>query len=292
MGHLQQGNREVADRTAGQSERVTPELEDARRRFLLALRALTVRKEKEERNRRTIEQWTRTLQEEIRAYRRWRRRARRRRVVRALLIVGFFLLIFRADWANPLMWFLMMTGGAAVDTAARSRQQTATALARARDPRAVSVLAIAARDGDQETRTVAVRGLKSILPGLQASDAEHVTLEGMDALISLLLRSTDVDLAIAVLKGLEQIGDARALPAVERAAHGCWWLDRGERERVQEAARACLPYLQARAERERQRNTLLRPAQSPDSPAEILLRPAGGAPTTPEEQLLRPVMTD
>src|SRR5438309_324559 len=53
-----------------------------------------------------------------------------------------------------------------------------------------------------------------LLPALRASDAAHITQDGMSALISL-LHGADYALAIAVLKALQQVGDARAIPAVQ-----------------------------------------------------------------------------
>lgn len=272
------------------------ELADARRRFVLALRILTARREQEERDREAVAQWAEILEREIRAYRRWRIRQRMRWGIGAasfLFVLWWFLSEQRGGFPWWLWW--IFGGGAAVDAAAGSRQKAASELAKINDPRAVSVLAVACRDGDPDTRTVAARGLKNILPRLQARDAAHITPEGMEALIAL-LRMADASLGVAILKALEQVGDARAIPTVERLAESpkrrrAWavYLDaETPQERLREAAAACLPYLRTRAEQERLRNTLLRPAQGPDSPADILLRPASAAPSTPEEQLLRP----
>ncbi len=268
--------------------RKTPEQEDAQRRFLLALRALTVRKQKEEQSRAAVEKWTKTLEEEIRAYRRWRRK-KQMRWVRIGLFCGL-LVLFQLKLHNipGLWWILWITlgGKAAADAAVGRRHETASALARAGDPLAVSALAVACRDGDKETQAMAARGLKSILPSLRSSDVQYITSEGMEALIGL-LRSPDPRLVLAVLRGLEQVGDARALPAIDKLianpiGRAPEWRD------VQDAARQCLPYLHARVANERARQVLLRPAQSPVDPASTLLRPAGAAPTTPQEQLLRP----
>jgi hypothetical protein len=295
---------------------VTPEMEDARRRFLLALRAMILRREKEEQNRAAIEKWTETLKREIAAYRKLKRRNRIRWVLRTGFIVLILWSIINGKGGSYwFFWFFMPA--ALADVASSTRKETATALARARDPRAVSVLAIGCRDGDDETRAVCARGLKSILPGLQASDAQYVTDEGMDALIAL-LKMADDDLLLAALKGLEQVGDSRAIPAVEALLEDSLegglvssarqrWRHRARmrfvwkqylsgnppgpirEQEIQAAARSCLTYLRQRDEQERARQTLLRPAQSPENPAEVLLRPAAGAPSAPTEQLLRPV---
>jgi hypothetical protein len=319
MTYLRQENIEETARSrdashwlrAAQGEDVTPELEDARRRFLLALRAMTMRREKEETARGAVQLWMETLEREIRAYRQRRYHKSMRRLLRLAIIAAVIMFFFKGHWGN-FFWLWMVIGGgaAAADVAAGSRKEVASALARARDPRAVGVLAMACRDGDRETRNAAARGLISIMPTLQAGDAQYITPQGMDALIDILkdTKQINADLLIAIMKGLEQVGDARAIAAVEkrittplpmhlllrgldRAAPGN--PVRAHMERVQQAACECLPYLQQRAEWERQRNLLLRPAQAPDDPGAILLRPAmPAASTTPPEQLLRPVMPE
>jgi hypothetical protein len=104
----------------------------------------------------------------------------------------------------------------------------------------------------------------------------------MDALLKA-LGGKDRDLTLAILKAWEQVGDEKALPAVERLAAGTW------DSRVRAAADACLPALRQRAELARQRDTLLRPASAPGTGSEVLLRPAAGPGETSAALLLRPV---
>lgn len=291
------------------------ELAEVRRGLFLTLCALVARKQKEEEDRAAVQAWSETLEREIRTYRRWRRKQYIRWVFRiALFTLLLFLLVKGQVGVGLWLWFFI-SSGAVVDAAAGSRHKAADVLARACDPRAVGVLALAARDGDRYTREVATRGLKSILPALKASDVEHITPEGKEALLSLLQKSLDPDLLIAALKALEQIGDQLDIPLVQLLTR--WKRPRIDRQfhllptgpvvlwfmnpsdtwddsegRVREAACHCLATLQERSEQERLRNTLLRPAQAPQDPASILLRPVDGTPSSPPNVLLRPADTE
>lgn len=281
-------------------------LEDARRRFLLALRAMTVRKSRDERASEAILSWEKVLREEVAQYRRQRRRARLMRTARMLFFLGIGVLwITRGQTGIPFWLILMIAfGGGAAELKTANQRQSATALARTRDPRALNALAIAYRDGDPDTRQVCEQGLRSILGSVRASDAVHLSDEGLAALLGILhYRDMRYALKVAVLKGLEQIGDGRAIPAVQRMLNPSGVAPLGLRvlrrfgvvpsdpyESVVEAARACLPYLEERAEAQRQRERLLRPATAPTGQSDHLLRPAGSD-STPEEQLLRPFET-
>ena len=91
---------------------------------------------------------------------------------------------------------------------------------------------------------------------------------------------------VAILKAWEQVGDERALPYVEKLAAQS--AASAAQKRVQQAARECLPYLQARADHQRVAQTLLRAAHSPAEPGDVLLRAASASSAPVEtEQLLR-----
>ncbi len=187
-------------------------------------------------------------------------------------------------WLGDNWWFFLIIGGssAAAQAADRKRpQEMARLLATARDPQAVSVLAVAARSADPATKKIAEQGLRSIMPQFKASDAEHITEQGMEAILHLLSRASESDLRIAILRGLEQVGDERALDVIES-------LIRSERDtRLVDAARTCKSYVQGRVQQAQYRQTLLRPTVNPVAPDMTLLRPAGAS-ETPLDQLLRP----
>jgi hypothetical protein len=91
---------------------------------------------------------------------------------------------------------------------------------------------------------------------------------------------------IAILHAFARIGDSAALTAVEALTRGDAYT--AEEIRIQEAAQACLPLLQMRAEQARSNQTLLRPSSASDPAGETLLRAVVAAPETHPEQLLRP----
>lgn len=268
----------------------------ARQAFADALGLLLARRQQEQEDSTAVEKWMTELEQEIEQYRHLRRKRywkTARRVV--LVLVGIWLLSQKHGnfWG---FWFLFGGGAELADSRANYRQKVVGELARTSDPRAVNVLAKALREGDKATQDVVIGGLTQILPRLRASDARHITPEGMEALLYLLRRTPDAKLTLLVLKSLEQIGDERALPLVQGLAKSAAYLEittthYGEVRfaDIERAARETLPFLEARAEQERLRYRLLRPVAPPTDDASTLLRPASGVSETPAEQLLRPV---
>lgn len=104
----------------------------------------------------------------------------------------------------------------------------------------------------------------SVLAGCLLYDSEEARQSAADA-----LGGRDADLILAILRALEQVGDEKALPAVERL------VEIEPYHKVGRAAEACLPALRQRVEQARLAQTLLRPASAPNAPSEVLLRPAG-----------------
>lgn len=238
-------------------------------------------------------------------------RAHKRQVWSRRIWIGLYVLSFlsafgllRSELGEYWWLWIVFAGGAGAGTG-WTRKEIAWALSDSHDLRAVNILAIAALDGDGETRDVANLGLMKLLPLFQHSNAVVLSNEGMDALISLLGKGKP-PLRIAILKALEQVGDERAVPAVERLTNSfvslgdfyalmavrrsIWphapYLETGQ---VRDAARECLPYLLARAEQKRFSSTLLRAADEPTEIDRTLLRAAAST-ETPEDQLLRPAL--
>ncbi|MCC6728753.1 MAG: hypothetical protein IT208_05380 [Chthonomonadales bacterium] len=288
------------------------DLRSARSTLALTLRAVAARLQRTEQDRAAVEHWATELRRETRAYRRWRWRARVRAAYRIALWGAFVYLMITGGIRHFPFWFLFLGGGAAVDAAAGSRKQAASNLAKTEDKRAAGVLALAYRDGDGATREVAARGLTNLLPRFRSSDRHLLGDDGMAALIGILgatvrdggsdLRRA-VDLRIVILTALEQVGDARAIPAVRRLQGMPLTVSaiarafdslhvqvpvRQEYARLQRAAADCLRALEQNAEAERLRSVLLRPASSPNGAGDSLLRPAAAGDRTPPERLLRP----
>jgi hypothetical protein len=108
------------------------------------------------------------------------RAAKLRRRRRVTMAVGLGLLVlylvFSSHGQFYHFWWIFNFGGGvwAADQMAGARRDAATALRDAGDPRAVGVLAIAARDGDPRVRIAAVDALRRLMPRLRASDAGYI----------------------------------------------------------------------------------------------------------------------
>lgn len=139
---------------------------------------------------------------------------------------------------------------------------------------------------DESLRAAVLPGIQRVMPQLMASDAALLSQENRAQLNRLL--SPDVALrsgrlALAVLKGLEQVGDAQAIPAVSILASAK--PKSPAQVLLRDAACECLPYLQSRAEQQARTATLLR-ASSAGAESE-LLRSGVVPPADEAEQLLR-----
>lgn len=145
--------------------------------------------------------------------------------------------------------------------------------------------------------------LTQLLPHMNAGDAGRLSPQQIGRLRDVLSHSVEnplhkdigalfspdrkrADFQIAILKAFQQVGGEKELSVVEQLATR--EAKTGLQKEIREAAKECLPYLQARVEQERGRQTLLRPSESPEQTANILLRPALGSVSEDSMHLLRP----
>lgn len=174
-----------------------------------------------------------------------------------------------------------------VFTPGRVRKGVLAVLESADDPRFVgpALVMLASHGPNSHVKWSVTRALQRLLPGFRADQAKMLTAKQKKALLVNLLEPYRYPrLSVCLLRALEQIGDAEALPVVQKIA--------GSRTRqapdVVAAARECLPFLEIRVEQSRQAQTLLRPSDPGSACApDTLLRPAENADRTPPEQLLR-----
>jgi hypothetical protein len=155
------------------------------------------------------------------------------------------------------------------------------------------------------TQEIAKKALLRLLPQLRAGDADNWTMEQRFTLRVILFDSpvSNIEMTLAVLKALEQVGDERDLPAIRKLmsmttdskvmskSSVMAWQRMVERARhIRQAALECIPYLEIRAEEKKQAQTLLRASEaSSTADSERLLRAAEATGSeTPAEQLLRP----
>lgn len=167
-------------------------------------------------------------------------------------------------------------------------------LARLGGPASLPVLCAVYKVVQDSKRREEVRNaIKILLPQMKASDARLVT-PAMRQTLHIWLGSWENlvgrtafpdDLRIAALKALEQVGDAKSIPIVERLAQR---LPRTDSETaVRKAALECLPMLRANCGEVDAARTLLRAAHAEDARPDTLLRPANGAAQTASRDLLR-----
>jgi hypothetical protein len=153
-------------------------------------------------------------------------------------------------------------------------------LSQVNDSRIVGPLIGIYRYADIDTRDTVRNTLLRLLPELRANDASALNSPQREEL-RLLLEEEDGQLILAILKALQQIGDAQDLDAVEKVMGQEW-----RKPAVREAAEACLPFLRSNIQQQRTSQTLLRASDPPSAPTE-LLRPALPTESEPQE-LLRP----
>jgi len=159
-------------------------------------------------------------------------------------------------------------------------------LANIRDLRITGPLIEIAALEEGNANKMAAQLLTRLLPRFRASDAKLLTDGQHAALLRTLNRANATpEYFVAVLKALEQIGDARALPVVESLATGR--RATSAPRRVQAAAQDCLPFLRIRCDQQRASQTLLRASDAAGMQPDTLLRPAQGVGPTEATELLR-----
>ena len=147
---------------------------------------------------------------------------------------------------------------------------------------------------NRNTRQQAETALIRLLPRLNASDAPLLK-ESQRAILRNILamdgykqfgRYYDEAFLIAILKTFAQIGDWKSVTQVRKLAA------KAKRDKVREAAKDCLPFLEELATKQRAAETLLRASGATEAAniaPETLLRPAAPAADTQPETLLRPI---
>jgi len=135
-------------------------------------------------------------------------------------------------------------------------------------------------------RRAAGKALARLLQSSTRSDLGLLSERHLKDLRENLIVPSQPELTVSIMNAWQIIGGRSELSIVEKFADDS--LPFNKSQDVLTAAKACLPYLRAIAEAEKQRNTLLR-AATPAIDSEVsLLRPAASVPEAAEAQLLRP----
>jgi HEAT repeat protein len=141
------------------------------------------------------------------------------------------------------------------------------------------------RPGCANVRDAARRALHRLLPLVDPSSYGALparTEEELCKLLDFATVPTD-DLDLPVLQALRHIGAGRSLTTIEHL------LQQTPSVELRRAAADVLPAVRERAARARDAAQLLRPADSPGAPADVLLRPVEAAPSGSAALLVRPV---
>ena len=219
------------------------------------------------------------------------RRKRHKNIVVASYLFCSFTTVLLAGMFGyhglPFLGPVLITALLVVSAASNAQRQGAQLLAKLDNIRAVNLLTDALMWQDKEVARSAREALVRLLPRLKQSDVEYLTLDRRKILLKQFNSlKANPELLLAILKAMEQVGGAEAIPTVSRLAAG-----RGlnsKRPGIQAAAQVCLPYLQARAEGRELRDTLLRSSSAAEVAPETLLRPAPATSEEPANELLRP----
>jgi hypothetical protein len=192
-----------------------------------------------------------------------------------------------SDWSTFATMFGGM-GGAAVALGG-VHKSAAKVLAMVGDVRAVGPLTEMLNVQDKEIRTAAENALTRLLPRISEENSDLLSAEQVQTLCWVMGKRLNPDLGLSILQAMEHVGSEDALPTIRAIANG----GRGIAglEIVQNAAKKCLPLVEARAAREHDAQTLLRASTQADEPSEMLLRPAGGTVGVDQDLLLRPADT-
>jgi hypothetical protein len=157
------------------------------------------------------------------------------------------------------------------------------------DMRCMGRLAEALEWPDTTVRHHAIAALTRLLPRMAANDAALLTPRqrlNLHHMLKLENARIHPEFLCAILKALEQIGDATSVPYVDQLARA--QPTSARQRRICDAARECLPFLETRARLNQSSQTLLRASSANATHADMLVRPAGGPGEMGQEQLLRP----
>ena len=194
---------------------------------------------------------------------------------------------FPTDFFTSFSSFSGMVGASVA--VSKKHKNVARQLAKFKDPRAVGPMAELLDIQDRDVRTVIIEALTGLLPDLKASDAALLDTEQRAHLYHA-LNGKDIALSLAILKALEQVGDSKALPIVEKLAAGEG--KAAKEPRLQDAAQQALPALRQRISLQQASSQLLRASDAISTPPEQLLRAATGHAEQHAEMLLRASNSD
>jgi hypothetical protein len=210
----------------------------------------------------------------------------------------------RQDLAEPgygnlynLFFFMGLLVGAVVGYRVGARWERSSAAATleySQNLYSIPTLTEGLTSRHEERRAAAVRALTRLLPQLAADHQNLLTRHHRQNLYGMLTMRHAYQypqFLLVLLKALEHVGDAAAIPYLTRLAESTVRYS-PEVSEIVVAARTCRDALTARLEHERATSGLLRHAGPPEGADQGLLRPASTAAGTDPDSLLRPDDTE
>jgi hypothetical protein len=196
----------------------------------------------------------------------------------------------QGEWPWTVVWSVLLACATRLHRFILSPKQSEAVLRLAEydDVRGVGPLAEVLEWPNEEIRDIAADALISLLPRLRASDVNLLNAQQRACLYRVLTPGharSYLDLQIAILQALQQVGDEAAVWPVERLAN--MFAVTPRQRYLKEAAVECLPFLRERIDLTRASQTLLRASSQADTSSDLLLRAATGGPETSQAQLLR-----
>ena len=261
------------------------------------LTELTSLETREEQRTEGIEQWLSKIQRKARRDKKWML------FFQLFIFLPISLISFLLLTHNNflyLMWlallFVPVVGMTVMGVRASLKKPTwnAEELARLGGVNAVgTLLDLLMAPGASGQRTQLYAALTELLPHMKAGDAAMLTAVQRGILLWLLKEdyawfvspAVYQNYRLAILKALEQIGDADAIPVVEHLANGR--ARTAEQQALKAAALECLPLLRVKSQSVEAPQTLLRASLRDPSASGVLLRPAAFAADANPQQLLR-----
>src|SRR5579871_1942468 len=206
-------------------------------------------------------------------------------MIASVLIISLVTHHFQFTFLFSFGSFFAIIGVAAAVSKRQKEPPTALVRLEALPLEAVGPLTDALGFGNKEIAAFATARLITLLPRLRSDDAHLLNQEQRQILNRQCISGKNTALTLAILKAYVQMGDAGAVPTVQRLAEG---KRRAARDKqIQQAAAECLPQLMLCVERATAEQQLLRGASEPAATPETLLRAASGVSEADPSQLLR-----
>lgn len=205
-------------------------------------------------------------------------------------VVETVLQLITRNWAGVLLFAGLGAAASQLHrlTLTERHKLLARKLSKLDDVRCIGRLAEALEWPDATINQFAIAALTRLLPRVRSTDSVLHTARQRGNLYRMLNLSharKHAEFLIAILRALEQVGDATAIPYVEQIAKA--QPTSVAQRKICDAARECLEFVKIRADLNRSSQTLLRASSVTVAGSESLVRPIVTATPADPNELLR-----